>query len=259
MIVNTEKTAALLTIRQVVVRIAIIMAVAEFLIMLLLHTFPVEMGAYFEAALDTVLLTMLSTPAIYIWVIKPFVDARDEALAQINHLALTDPLTQLPNRRLISDQLGKIISSSVRHKDHGAALLIDLDGFKLVNDSHGHEAGDALLVAIAERLRSVVRTEDVVGRLVGRLGGDEFAVLIHRLGADESIANDRALVVAKKLINTISKPVNFNGTTLHVGASIGIRLLGFDKSDTETVISEADIAMYQAKNAGKGCAVVFEK
>lgn len=247
----------LLTTKQVAARIAIIIALTEFLIMLLLRMLPLEEGTYFEAILDTALLSILSTPAIYIWVIKPFVDARDEALAQINHLAHTDPLTQLANRRLVSEHLIKMISSSVRHKDHGAVLLIDLDGFKLVNDSYGHEAGDAVLVEIAERLRSLVRTEDVVGRLVGRLGGDEFVVLIHRLGADEQIERDRTLVVAEKLINSISKPMDYGGKSIHVGASIGIRLLGFEKLDTETVISEADYAMYHAKNAGKGRAAIF--
>lgn len=248
---------ALLKTKQVVIRIAIIIALAEFLIMLLLGILPIESGTYLQAILDTTLLAVMSTPALYIWVIKPFVDARDEALAQINHLAHTDPLTQLANRRLIAQQLIKIIASSIRYKDHGAVLLIDLDGFKLVNDSHGHEAGDAVLVAIAERLRAIVRIEDVVGHLVGRLGGDEFIVLIHRLGADEQIARNKTLVVAEKLINSISKPVDFNGKQVHVGGSIGIRLIGFEKLDAESAISEADIAMYHAKTAGKGQAVFF--
>ena len=134
-------------------------------------------------------------------------------------------------------------------------LLIDLDGFKLVNDSYGHEAGDAVLVEIAKRLQSIVRSEDIVGRL----GGDEFIVLLHRLGGDERLAHDRALRVAETLIKTISKPFYFNGKTLQVGASIGVRLLGFEEQDTETAISEADSAMYRAKEAGRGCAVFFEK
>lgn len=248
---------SLLTTRQVALRISIIIAIAEFLIMLSLRILPVESGTLTQAILDTVLLATLSTPAIYIWVINPFVVARDEALAKINHLAHTDPLTQLANRRLISEHLTKIISSSLRYKDHGAVLLIDLDGFKLINDNHGHEAGDALLVAIAERLRSIVRAEDVVGRIVGRLGGDEFVVLIHRLGDNEQISRDRSLAVADKLIDSISKPVDFNSKSLQVGASIGIRLLGIEKLDPEEAISEADIAMYRAKKAGKGRAVFF--
>lgn len=247
---------ALLTTKQVAVRIAIIIASAEFLIMVVLHTILQEMGGYAEAVFDTAMLALFSIPLIHIWVIKPFVDARDEALAHINHLALTDPLTHLANRRLISEHLGKIIAGCIRHKNHGAVLILDLDGFKLVNDDHGHTAGDAVLVATAERLQSNVRSEDVVGRL----GGDEFVLLIHHLGADERIAHDKAKVVAQKLIDTISKPVDFNGKKLLVGVSIGIRLLGFEELDTETAISEADNAMYRAKKTkGKGCAVFFEK
>jgi two-component system cell cycle response regulator len=244
-----------LTTKQVAVRIAMIISSAELLIMLLLRVAPLETGSYAEAVLDTVLLAVFSTPAIYFWVIKPFVDVRDEALAQISHLALTDPVTQLANRRLISKHLGNTIAGCVRHRDYGAVLLIDLDGFKLVNDSYGHETGDAVLVGIAERLQSIVRSEDVVGRM----GGDEFIILLEHLGADERIARDKVLRLAEKLINTINKPLEYNGKTLHVGASIGIRLLGFEEVDTETAMSEADIAMYRAKAAGRGCAVFFEK
>ena len=109
-----------LTRKQVVVRIAIIISFAEFLIMLLLQVIPYGAGPYSEAVLDAALLAVLSIPAIYIWVIKPFVDARDKALAQVSRLALTDPVTQLANRRLISKHLGKLITGSVRHKDYGA-------------------------------------------------------------------------------------------------------------------------------------------
>jgi len=239
----------LLTTKQVVVRIAIIIASVELLIMLMLMVSPYETDIYSVVAFDTVFLTVLSIPAIYIWVIKPFVDARDVALAQISHLALTDPLTQLANRRLISKHLGKVIAGRVRHKDYGAVLLIDLDGFKPVNDDHGHDAGDALLVEIAARFRSIVRAEDVAGRI----GGDEFVVLIYRLSADERTARDMAL------IRVVNKPFDYNGQILQVGASVGIRLLGFEEMDTVAAMSEADIAMYSAKQAGGGCAVFFEK
>lgn len=245
----------LLTTKQVVVRIAIIIFSVELLIMLALLVFPYEISIYSVIAFDTVPLTVLSIPAIYIWVIKPYVDARDDALAQISHLALTDPLTQLANRRLISKYLERVIAGRVRHKDYGAVLLIDLDGFKPVNDDHGHDAGDALLVEVAARLQSIVRSEDVAGRL----GGDEFVVLIYRLSADERIAHDMALRIAENLIRVVSKPFDFNGQILHVGTSIGIRLLGFEEMDSVAAMREADIAMYRAKQAGGGCAVFFEK
>jgi len=223
--------------------------------MLTLWIVPHGMSAYSEAVFDVLLLTLLSIPPIYVWVIKPFVIARDASLAQIDHLAHTDPLTQLANRRLLLRYLGKFLSSSLRHKFHGGLLLMDLDGFKLVNDVHGHDAGDAVLVEIAQRLQSDVRSEDVVARL----GGDEFAVLLGYLDADKQIAHDKALGIAEKLISLVSQPFYFDGGTLRVGASIGVRLLGFEDLDTETALREADIAMYRAKQAGGGCAVIFGK
>lgn len=221
--------------------------------MLVLQRSPHEANTYLEAVLDAAALVMLSTPAIYMWVIKPFVNARDEALAQMRHLAYIDPLTRLANRRLFSKHLEKAVAGSLRHNDHGAVLLIDLDGFKLINDGHGHEAGDAVLTAIAKRLQSIVRSEDVVGRL----GGDEFVVLLPRLG-DESEAREKALRIAERMINSVNAPFDSHGKTLHVGASVGIRLFGFEKSDSEAAIREADTAMYRAKQSGEGCAF-FEK
>jgi len=244
----------LITTKQVAVRIAIIVSSAELLIMLLLRLLPFEAGTYSEAILDTVFLTAVTIPAIYLWVIKPFVDARDEALAQINHLAMTDPVTQLANRRLIATHLGNMIASGVRHREHGAVLLIDLDGFKDVNDRYGHEAGDAVLVEVAKRLKSIFRSEDVVGRL----GGDEFIILLQHIGAEESTARDSLQRLAGKLISKISVPFAYNNKTIHVGASIGIRLLGFELLDSETVIAEADRAMYRAKAAGRGRAEFYK-
>ena len=179
----------------------------------------------------------------------------DEALAQINRLAHTDPLTQLPNRRLLIAHLEKLIAGTVRHKVRGAVLLMDLDGFKVINDIYGHDAGDAVLVEISKRLRSNTRPEDSVGRL----GGDEFVVLIHHLDANHEVARDIMLRMAEKLIKLVNKPIIFGGTSLIVGASIGIRLFGSEELDTETAIREADVAMYHAKQAGRGCAVFFEK
>lgn len=244
----------LLTTKQVVVRIAIIVAAAEFLIMTALKVIPHGAGPYSEAALDTALLAMLSAPAIYIWVIKPFAGARDAALDQVRQLANVDPLTQLANRRLLSKHLEKAIASIVRHRIFGALLLLDLDGFKPVNDAHGHDAGDAILVEVAKRMQTITRSEDIVSRV----GGDEFVVLICHLDADERTARDKAALIASKLIHLVNEPYEFHGKTLRVGASIGIRILGFEGLATDTAISEADIAMYRAKQAGGGCAAFFE-
>lgn len=245
----------LLTTRQVIVRIVCIVSIAEFLVMLLLDVLPLELSVYEEAALDLTLLALLSTPMIYIWVVKPFVTARDEALDRIIHLAHTDPLTQLPNRRLVSIHLEKFLAEVARREVYGAVLLIDLDGFKAVNDDNGHDSGDEVLKEIAKRLQSNTRSEDVAGRL----GGDEFIVLLHHLDTDERIAHNLALQIAEKLIDTIKMPVNFNGAEMNVGASIGIRLLGSGERDAKTTIAEADAALYRAKQAGRGRAVFFEK
>lgn len=125
----------------------------------------------------------------------------------------------------------------------------------MINDKYGHEAGDAVLVEIAQRLQSMVRSEDIVGRL----GGDEFIVLLHHLDGDERKARDAAMHVAEALIEAISKPFHFNDKNLQVGACVGVRLLGFEGQDADTAIREADSAKYRAKDAGRGRAVFFEK
>lgn len=243
-----------LSIKQVVIRILCIELLMEFLIMLLFSVLPYRFSTITGAMVDATLLILMTTPAIYFFVIKPFVEAREEAIVHINHLAHTDPLTKLANRRLILDYLEMLVSANARHKDHGAVLLIDLDGFKPINDHYGHDAGDALLVKIGERLRACVRSEDVVGRL----GGDEFIVLLRRLGAEDKIARYVAQFVAYKLIKQVMEPVDYNGNILLVGASIGIRLFGAE-TDINKLVSDADAAMYRAKENGKGCAIFFDE
>ena len=254
----------LLSSRQVVARIAAIIFIAEFLIMLLLGQLPEPVSPVVSAFLDVALLAAVSTPAIFYWVIHSFVSARDEALAKVGALALTDPLTQLANRRMLTIHLEKIIAGSDRHGVRGALLLFDLDGFKRVNDEFGHEAGDAVLVEVARRLKTLTRGEDVPARI----GGDEFVVLIHRLSSDADSSRTHALELATRLIHLVSQPVVFQGNEVRVGASVGIRILGDSGgggaapvnpavSTVSSVISEADAAMYLAKQAGKGRAMVF--
>ncbi|WKE67116.1 GGDEF domain-containing protein [Gallaecimonas kandeliae] len=243
----------LLTPAQVVLRITAIIASVELTIMLVLGLVPHKLGIYLEAALDVTWLALLSSPLIYLWVIRPFVQARDEALAKVSHLAHVDPLTQLANRRLLAKCLERDMASSAGHSLHKALLLIDLDDFKPINDDHGHDAGDAVLVAVAQRLLASVRSEDVVSRL----GGDEFVVFMQCSDTDRQRAQDKARLVAIKLIAAIQEPLTFNGKALVVGASIGIRLLGLERLDPETLIRDADLAMYKAKQAGRGCVAVF--
>jgi two-component system, cell cycle response regulator len=243
-----KQTVGQLSIKQVIIRIVAIIASAEFMIMLLLTTLPAGMNRYAEAVLDVVLLAALSTPAIYIWVIRPYVTARDDALEQIRHLAFTDPLTQLANRRHLLQHLERVTASCIRHKIYGALLLVDLDGFKLVNDEYGHDAGDAVLNEIAIRLSSSIRSEDVACRL----GGDEFVILVDHLDTDKKNAQGKAMHIAEKLISLADTPIEYGSNYLQIGASIGICMLGFEPQDGEATLRNADIAMYRAKKTGKG-------
>jgi len=240
--------------KQVIIRIAAIIAAVEFLVMPALHFIPFEIDTIAEAALDGALLAIVSTPLIYIWIIKPFVNDRDEALAQVSHLAFTDLLTQLANRRHIMQHLERVIAGGFRHQIIGALLVIDLDGFRQINDTHGHDAGDAVLAEIAKRFVASIRAEDIAGRM----GGDEFVVLVDHLDIDERSAEDKALRIADRLINLAGKPFDYNGQALRVGASVGICLLGLKHLDVDAAISKADIAMHRAKKMGKGCAIFSE-
>lgn len=245
----------LLTTRKVLLRVAVIVAVAEGLIMLVLQAIPLRASIFSLAALDVALLAAMTTPALYVWVIKPFVDARDKTLAQLNELASTDPLTQLVNRRVLIEHLEKVIAGSVKNKIPAAVLVIDLDEFKAINDVHGHDIGDAVLVETAKRIRSVTRSEDVASRL----GGDEFVLVINRLNSDRRVAAEDAVRTAEKLIKLVNSPIVVDDQTLHVEISIGIRLLGFDELDPKTALGEADLAMYRAKKVGRGCVMLFER
>jgi diguanylate cyclase (GGDEF)-like protein len=244
----------LLSTKQVIIRIALIIATVEFIVMMTLGFAPLLIDTYTEAILDGVLLTIISSPLIYLWVIRPFVRARDEALAQISNLAFTDPLTQLANRRHLVHHLQGLIASCVRHKMYGALLAIDLDGFKQINDLHGHDAGDAVLIEIAQRFRSAIRIED----MAGRMGGDEFLIMIDHLSTDEVAARKQALHISEKLISLANIAFDYDGKCLRIGASVGIFLLGNETLDVDDAINKADAAMYRAKKAGKGLAVFFE-
>ncbi len=236
-----------------IIRIIVIVSLVELSIMLTFGIFKYEANIYVVAGTDILLLVALSTPLIFFLVVTPFVKARDQAFEQLNYLATTDSLTQLSNRRSIDNQLDKFIASTTRHHFYGAVLLLDLDGFKNINDVYGHGEGDKVLIEVANRLRSRVRLDEVVDRL----GGDEFVLLINNLDTNELIARNAALRIAEHLITLLSMTINLNDTKLSIGVSIGVRIFGLDEIDAESVIKEADLAMYRAKEAGKGQCVVF--
>ena len=152
-----------------------------------------------------------------------------------------DALTSLPNRGLFGDRLGQAAARARRTKGSFALLYVDIDGFKPVNDTHGHSAGDAVLIEIGRRIKAAVRETDTVARL----GGDEFAVIVEPDG-DAATAS----IAAERIIEALGKPFVIGGVTSRIGASIGIGIAGADIDDVETVVRRADECMYAAKKAG---------
>ena len=239
--------------KQVIVRSTIIIAIAELLVILLLDSYEYKSGIYTKGILAIVLLVILSMPAIYLWVIKPFIKARENVLDQVSHLALNDPLTQVANRKQLIQFLHMNISSCKRHNHFGALLLVDLNHFKSVNESYGHEAGDAVLIEVASRLNKVVRTED----LVGRLGGDEFLIILSRLGNDRASAINELGHIAQRIVFSLREPVVFEENKLDITASFGIPLIEPDSTDFETIMKQADAAMLMSKQQDREFAVTI--
>lgn len=178
------------------------------------------------------------------------VTARKRAELQLMHVALHDTLTGLPNRAYFMDHLDAVLRRSrTTLRTRFAVLFVDLDRFKVVNDSLGHAAGDRLLTEVARRLTGVVRPGD----MVARLGGDEFTILLENLAAD-----DGAINVAERVLQSMADPVVLEGTEVRVGASIGIAFGNPSYSAPSEILRDADTAMYQAKSDGRGLYRVFE-
>ncbi len=176
-----------------------------------------------------------------------------EALAEIHRLAYYDPLTRLPNRRLLQDRLAQALIASARNGLYGAILFIDLDNFKKLNDTRGHDTGDLLLVEVAQRLREMVRESDTVARQ----GGDEFVIVLEKLGSNADSAVLLVKQLGDKIRESIDRPFDLNGIEHHCRLSIGVDL--FDKHDTvEGLLKRADLALYQAKSAGRNALRFFE-
>ncbi|MDD5266490.1 MAG: EAL domain-containing protein [Methylococcales bacterium] len=188
----------------------------------------------------------------YIGTFSDITENRD-ALAEIHRLAYYDPLTHLPNRRLLQDRLGQGLAATARNGLHGAILFLDLDNFKALNDTRGHDAGDLLLVEVARRLCATVRESDVVGRL----GGDEFVVLLEDLSAEAEAAAMITKRVGEKVLDSLAHPYSFDGYEHHCTASIGIRLYR-EREAVEELLRHADLAMYQAKKAGRNTLRFFD-
>ncbi len=178
-----------------------------------------------------------------------------QAESEAYHLAYYDPLTALPNRRLLLDRLGKAEAFGKRSGEFAALLMIDLDNFKTLNDTLGHDQGDQLLIEVARRLLAAVRDCDTVARL----GGDEFIVMLEQLGSEAEAAALTAEAVAEKIMQVINEPYRLAGGYMHYcSASQGICLFHGREKTAETVLKQADIAMYMAKDAGRNAIRFFD-
>ena len=175
------------------------------------------------------------------------------ATAEIEQLAFYDPLTRLPNRRLLSDRLARALTASARSGQHGAVLFLDLDHFKTLNDTLGHDMGDRLLERVAQRLTACVREQDTVARL----GGDEFVVMLEGLGKTSSEARVHAKLVGDKILSSLNQPFRLGANLHNSTPSIGAALFGEGQEEAADLLKQADIAMYQVKASGRNALSFF--
>ncbi len=178
----------------------------------------------------------------YIGGIYSDITAQKKVQEKLNKLAHFDTLTSLPNRTMFHNSLKTMLSRANRNKTKIALMFIDLDNFKMINDTLGHDYGDLLLQEVASRVKNILRTEDIVSRL----GGDEFTVILDDV-KDVSYPS----IVAQKIIDALSTPIKLKDELGYIGASVGISIFPDDTSDIEQLIKNADLAMYKAKHEGK--------
>ncbi|WP_291009997.1 bifunctional diguanylate cyclase/phosphodiesterase [Hydrogenophaga sp.] len=179
---------------------------------------------------------------------------RKTAEDMIRHLALYDPLTDLPNRQLLMERLQKALFQSARSGQHGALMFIDLDNFKIINDTLGHHVGDQLLKLVAIRLNQSVRKTDTVARL----GGDEFVVMVDDLSTDVEAAARKAQTLADKVLSMLREPFQIAGHQHYATPSIGVTAFIGQRDDVGELLKQADLAMYQAKSLGRNNVCFFD-
>lgn len=172
----------------------------------------------------------------------------------IERLAYNDPLTDLPNRRMLMERVGSALLKCARNRRHGALLFLDLDNFKELNDGHGHHAGDAFLKLVAERLKSCASENTVVARM----GGDEFVVLIENAGKDQARAAQTAMRTASQLLAELRRPYDVQGISHEASASIGLVVFDGLSDSADDILRKADIAMYRVKATGRDGLALFD-
>jgi diguanylate cyclase (GGDEF)-like protein/PAS domain S-box-containing protein len=210
-----------------------------------------------EVYLEHLIITAVKNPGgtvtNYVATITDFTMSMEVA-DKIKNLAFYDPLTQLPNRRLLLDRLKQALASSARADRTGALLFIDLDNFKNLNDTLGHDIGDLLLQQVAQRLTSCVREGDTVARL----GGDEFVVMLENMSEHDLEAAAQTEAIAEKILAAFSQPFQLAKHVFRCTASIGVALFNNNQHATDELMKQADIAMYQAKKAGRNTLRFFD-
>jgi diguanylate cyclase (GGDEF)-like protein len=182
------------------------------------------------------------------------VTAFKQATEQVNKLAHYDALTELPNRRLMLGHLDQAIARSSIHGHTGAVLFIDLDHFKMLNDTAGHEIGDLLLKEVAARLKTCIHEED----MVARLGGDEFVIICQNLGHQKADAATNALMLGNRIMECFNVPFQLNQHSYHSSPSIGIALFSGHEFTVKELLKHADMAMYRAKAEGRNTVRFFD-
>jgi diguanylate cyclase (GGDEF)-like protein len=186
--------------------------------------------------------------------LKDDIAEREKAEAKVNELAFFDPLTGLPNRRLLLDRLKQTMTTSLRTGTHAALLLIDLDRFKTLNDTLGHDMGDMLLKHVAQRLTACIRAGDTVARL----GGDEFVLVLTNLSVSEREAANQTEVAGEKILAVLRQPYMLKEVSYRSTPSIGATLFNGLQTDVDGLLRQADLAMYRSKDAGRDAMRFFD-
>ena len=211
-------------------------------------------GEIFPEQLTITAVTDADGQATHYVAVYVDITLQKEAELQIHQLAFYDPLTKLPNRSLFHDRLRHALTHSVRNNIHGAIMFLDLDNFKTLNDTHGHNIGDLLLIEVAKRLQDCARSDDTVARL----GGDEFVIILGDLSQDAQQAVAQAKTVGEKVLASLNQPFNLPGLQHHSSSSIGINLFRGNEVSMDDLLKQADSAMYQAKSAGRNTLRFFD-
>ncbi|MBU2097406.1 MAG: diguanylate cyclase, partial [Gammaproteobacteria bacterium] len=182
------------------------------------------------------------------------ISAQKAAEERIHQLSFNDALAGLPNRRVLIDRLGQAIVANHRHGRHGALLFLDLDDFKAVNDTFGHDLGDLLLLEVAKRLQPTIQNGDTLARL----SADEFAIILEELSTDPQDAAGQAELICEQIIQSLLTPIDIAQQSLQVTCCVGITLFGKQQEDAIEPLKRAELAMYQAKSAGRNIMRFFD-